>query len=63
MPEEWFDLVNLHWNDEIIIDGRKAGGEVVKKTLTREQVSRLEALQFKQDNEMQKLLKEFAYSE
>jgi hypothetical protein len=63
MPEECFDLVSLFWNDETILEGRKAGGEVVKKSLTSEQRSKINDLQFKHDNEMQKLLKEFAYSE
>lgn len=63
MPEEWFDLVTLFWSDETILNGRKAGGEIVKKVLTPEQLNRIEALQFKHDTAMQRLLKEFADSE
>jgi hypothetical protein len=63
MPEEWFDLVSLFWNDELILEGRKAGGETVKIPLTEEQRNKINDLQMKHDDEMQQLLKEFAYSE
>ena len=63
MPEEYYDLVTLFWSDEIILNGRKVGGDIVKMTLNDQQKSRIEALQYKHDNEMQKLLKEFADSE
>lgn len=63
MPEEWFDLVTLFWSDETILNGRKTGGEIVKKVLTEEQLERISTLQFKHDNELQKLLKEFADNE
>lgn len=59
MPEEWFDLVTLFWSDETILNGRKAGGEIVKQTLTRNQLSEIESLQAAHDIEMQRLLKGF----
>lgn len=63
MPEEWFDLVSLFWSDKTILSGRKVGGEIVEKVLNQEQLNRIEALQFKHETEMQRLLKEFADSE
>ncbi len=63
MPEEWFDLVRLFWNDETILEGRKAGGETVKICLSHHQQNLINDLQTKHDDEMQKLWKGFVYSE
>lgn len=63
MPEEWFDVVRLFWNDETILEGRKAGGEIVRKYLTHHQQNLINDLQTKHDDEMQKLLKGFVYGE
>lgn len=63
MPEEYFDVVSLFWTDEVILNGRKAGGQLIKLSLTSEQRYKLEVLQTKHDDELQKLLKGFVYSE
>jgi hypothetical protein len=63
MPEEWFDVVRLFWNDETILEGRKVGGETVKIYLSHHQQNLINDLQTKHDDEMQKLLKGFVYSE
>lgn len=59
MPEEYFDLVTLHWNDETILDGRLAGGKLVKQTLTKNQVREINSLQNAHDIELQRLLRSF----
>lgn len=63
MPEEYYDLFNLYWSDVTILNGRKADGTIIQKNLTKEQLTRVEALEFKHDTELQRLLKEFAHSE
>lgn len=63
MPEEWFDVVSLFWNDEAILEGRKVGGEIVRKYLSQDQRNLINDLQTKHDDEMQKLLKGFVYGE
>jgi hypothetical protein len=63
MPEEWFDVVSLFWNDDVILEGRKAGGEIVKKYLSQQQRDLINDLQTKHDDEMQKLLKGFVYDD
>ena len=63
MPEEYFDLVSLFWNDETILEGRKAGGDIVKIVLTQDQRNKIYDLQVKHDDELQQLLRGFAYSE
>jgi len=59
MPEEYFDLVNLFWSDEVIMNGRLAGGKIVKQTLTKSQLSEVESLQAAHDIELQRLLRSF----
>lgn len=59
MPEEWIDLVTLFWSDETIMNGRLAGGKIVKQTLTSSQLSQIESLQAAHDIEMQRLLRSF----
>jgi hypothetical protein len=49
--------------DEAILEGRKAGGETVKIFLSHHQQNLINDLQTKHDDEMQKLLKGFVYSE
>lgn len=63
MPEEWFDLVTLFWSDETILNGRKVGGEIVRKYLSQDQRNLINDLQTKHDDEMQKLLKGFVYGD
>lgn len=63
MPEEWFDVVSLFWNDGAILEGRKAGGERVKIYLSQQQRDLINDLQTKHDDEMQKLLKGFVYND
>ncbi len=63
MPEEYFDIVRLFWNEEAILEGRKAGGETVKIYLSKHQLNLIDDLLTKHDDEMQKLLKGFVYSE
>lgn len=63
MPEEWFDVVRLFWNDETILEGRRAGGAIVRISLSYHQRDLINDLQTKHDDEMQKLLKGFVYSE
>lgn len=63
MPEEWFDVVSLFWNDDVILEGRKAGGEIVRKYLSQQQRDLINDLQTKHDDEMQKLLKGFVYDD
>lgn len=63
MPEEWFDVVSLFWNDEAILEGRKTSGEIVRKYLSQDQRNLINDLQTKHDDEMQKLLKGFVYGE
>lgn len=63
MPEEWFDVVSLFWNDDAILEGRKAGGERVKIYLSQQQRDLINDLQTKHDDEMQKLLKRFVYND
>lgn len=59
MPEEVFDVVNLFWSDEFILDGRLAGGRTVRQVLTRSQVGQIESLREAHDIEMQRLLRSF----
>ena len=59
MPEEYFDVVTLFWSDETILNGRLAGGKIVKQTLTRGQVNQLDSLQAAHDIEVQRLLRSF----
>lgn len=59
MPEEYFDLVTLHWSDETILDGRLAGGKTIKQVLTNKQLSEIYSLQSAHDIEMQRLLRSF----
>lgn len=59
MPEEWFDIVTLHWSDETILDGRLIGGKTIKQILTRKQLSEIYSLQSAHDIEMQRLLRSF----
>lgn len=59
MPEEYFDLVTLHWSNETILDGRLAGGKIVKQTLTRSQLSQIYSLREAHDIELQRLLRSF----
>lgn len=59
MPEEYFDVVTLHWSDETILDGRLVGGKTVKQVLTRAQLGEIDSLQAAHDVEMQRLLRSF----
>lgn len=59
MPEEWFDMVTLHWSDETILDGRLTGGRTIKQVLTNEQLRQVYNLQSAHDIELQKLLRSF----
>ena len=59
MPEEYFDVVTLFWSGETILNGRLAGGKIVKQTLTRGQVNQLKSLQAAHDIEVQRLLRSF----
>ena len=59
MPEEYFDVVTLFWSDETILDGKLAGGKVIKQTLTSNQVNQLESLRSAHDIEVQRLLRSF----
>lgn len=59
MPEEYFDVVTLFWSDETILDGKLAGGKVIKQILTSNQVNQLESLRSAHDIEVQRLLRSF----
>lgn len=59
MPEEYFDVVTLHWSDETILDGRLIGGKTIKQTLTSTQLNQLHSLQAAHDIEIQRLLRSF----
>ena len=60
MPQEYYDLVQLFWSQETILNGRRADDTIVKKVLTKQQLEAIEDLQSKHDYEMQALLKRIA---
>lgn len=59
MPEEVFDVVNLFWSDEFILNGRLANGKIVRQYMTRAQVDQVHSLQAAHDIELQRLLRSF----
>ncbi len=71
MPEEWFEVAYINF-DKAILHGRVSDGfdefrcrkeRMIEQVLTEEQKKQIEDLNFKHDNEMQQLLRGFAYSE